>query len=278
MGLLALLLQIPLASIVACKRNAMYISGAKLASVGLCLEMLACGLLVLLDLHTPTATWAVILVLGGIGHGVLTSALDATIKINANDVDALRAANMSSFLHSLGMCFGLATTSSIFLNLMKQRLEHLGLSDALAEHAIELIADLTLIPSSFPSKTLILRSYVHGCKGVAGVSTGLAGLALALSFFMKVKPVAKYTTVSLGAVAAKKNPPPRPPRSPLEPSATEELTMQSPKVSTHSLYHDTEDLGNRRMVRNTSWFLGPSGRPHFSPDEMPAPRQYPSSS
>ena len=103
--------------------------------VGWVITAIGCGLLVLLDIDTPTAAWAVILIVFGIGHGMLLTSLNIAIQAVSNDEDAGRAAAMYAFMRSLGMSIGVAVGGSVFQNVMINKLAELGLPEAIAHNS-----------------------------------------------------------------------------------------------------------------------------------------------
>lgn len=163
-------------------------SYTKVVWAGFSLLTLSSGLTLVFNLTTPPAVWAIILLLNGISHGLTINSLDHTIQTHANDADVVHAATMSVFLRSLGIAIGVGVSSSVFLNLMKNELEHLGQPGGLSQRALELISDLRQIPDSYEAKTLVRQSYAQGCKGVFALLTAVSGVTLLLSLLMKTRP------------------------------------------------------------------------------------------
>lgn len=255
---------------------------------GFSLLTLSSGLTLLFNLTTPPAVWAIILLLSGISHGLIINSLDHAIQIHANDADVVHAATMSIFLRSLGIAIGVSVSSSVFLNLMKNELEHLGQPGGLSQHAIELISDLRQIPDSWDAKILVRQSYAHGCKGVFALLTTISSVALLLSLLMRARPsitqipiikidgkelhtvggpeyreqrelVSEFddpilltTLPKPAATANPRRPPPRPARSPIEEEFDTSRFGHRSKPSTV-----VAGEPNRRIVRNTTWFSTP---------------------
>jgi predicted MFS family arabinose efflux permease len=106
---------------------------------------IGCGLLVLLDTDTPTAAWAVILIVFGIGHGMLLTSLNIGIQAVSNVEDAGSAAAMYAFMRALGMSIGVAVGGSVFQNVMIDKLAELGLPEAIAHNSevyVEIMAHM----------------------------------------------------------------------------------------------------------------------------------------
>jgi MFS family permease len=68
---------------------------------GWAITTLVCGLLILFDTNTNTATWASILILLGIGHGLVLTSLTFATQAIAEDGDAAFAATMYAFTRSV---------------------------------------------------------------------------------------------------------------------------------------------------------------------------------
>lgn len=184
-NLLALLLPIIPAFIAAGVLNSRSGTYVRFVWAGIGIETLATGLLIVLDTSTSSVAWPMIAMVSGVGHGFIIASLDYATQVQANDADVMYSASMSAFLRSLGMCAGVGLSSSVFLNLMSDKLEQLKEPSTLCQHALELIIDLKQIPDTWSSKALILQSFVHGLKGVFGFLTALMAIALVSSFFMR---------------------------------------------------------------------------------------------
>jgi hypothetical protein len=139
---------------------------------------LASGLMVMWDVNTNTATWAVI------GHGLALNAQNFATQAIALPGDEAAAAAMYAFLRSLGMALGVGIGGSIFQNVMKIKLVQLGLPVEIAKNAEAYIRVIKTLPMDSIYKDNVLESYVYGLRGVYGVYCGMAGLAGIASLFI----------------------------------------------------------------------------------------------
>jgi MFS family permease len=151
---------------------------------GWAVATLATGLLVLWDIDTSTPTWVGILICLGIGHALLLTAQNFAVQAMAQIEDAGHAATMYAFMRTLGTALGVAIGSSVFQNLMLQKLEAESLPPELAKKAEGFLDSLQSLPSS-PMKDGILLAYMQGIRGVFIVLTGISGAALLGSLLIK---------------------------------------------------------------------------------------------
>ena len=152
---------------------------------GWVIATLISGLMLLWNKHTPTAVWATILVIGGIGHGLLLNAQNIAAQAICKPRDEGAAATMYAMLRSFGMAVGVAIGGSIFQNVMKIKLRQLGLPEDIAHHAQSYILVLHQLPDGLPLKEGVLNAYVHGLHGVYGSFCGIAGLAGLVSILVQ---------------------------------------------------------------------------------------------
>lgn len=270
-------------------RNKMTILN-KLVWIGLATQVLANGLTIIFDKNTSIAAIVVIMSISGISHGLTMASLTNTIQVNANNADDDIAASTIKFLRNMGMCIGVSSSSAVFHNLMAQELEAGKLQSSLAQHAIELIADLGLIPDNYPSKKVILRAYSRGYKGVAVLLTALTGVALLLSLFIRAPSAttSKGKEIDKKGIKLTKVKPQRPLRSPTTPALEEARQQPRRPSSSHSdaseqlfdvpLSDDEQqppagarepaksdkkpETDGRRIIRDTRWFVTP-GKAHW---------------
>lgn len=80
--------------------------------VGWTVTIVGTGLFFLLDKHTKTAVWAVILAVFGIGSGMVLTSVNVGVQAIAKVEDSAMAASMYGFMRSLGMPFGVAVSCS----------------------------------------------------------------------------------------------------------------------------------------------------------------------
>jgi hypothetical protein len=143
---------------------------------GWVITTIASGLAILWDINTPTAEWAVILVILGIGHALVLNAQNFATQAICRPSDEAAAAAMHVFLRSFGMGVGVGISDSIFQNVMKVKLKQLSLPMEIALNAESYIATLRTLPES-TFKTDVLEAYVYGLRGVYGGFCGISGLA-----------------------------------------------------------------------------------------------------
>lgn len=152
---------------------------------GWTLTTLGTGLLIHWDANTNKATWAVSLVLVGLGHGLVLNAQNFATQAIARPRDEAYAAAMYAFLRSFGMAIGVGVGGSVFQNVMLIKLDQLGLPASLAKDAESYIAVFRSLPSDSLMKHQILEAYTYGIHGVFGVYCGMAGLAGLLCLAMR---------------------------------------------------------------------------------------------
>lgn len=146
--------------------------------------MLATGLTISWDRGTPTAVWAVEMIILGFGHGLNLNALNTASQAVSKPGDEGRAVGMYAFLRSFGMAVGVGVSGSVFQNVMKSKLQDLDLESAIATNAEAYLIVLRAMDDS-PARQAIIDAYVAGFHGVFGLLTGLGGLAFIFSLFIK---------------------------------------------------------------------------------------------
>ncbi|KAK2781165.1 hypothetical protein FQN53_000776 [Emmonsiellopsis sp. PD_33] len=148
---------------------------------GWVLTTLSTGLLLLFKEDTKTPVWAVVMVLLGIGHGFILSALNLAVQAIATSNNSAHAVMMYSFLRAVGASVGVGIGGTIFQNVMSHKLGSLGLPTEIAKNAEGYIEILHGLPADSPLKIGVTESYVKGIQGVFAVMTALSGLAMFLS-------------------------------------------------------------------------------------------------
>ena len=144
---------------------------------GWALTTLGSGLTIIWDVDSSTATWVIILIVLGIGHGLLLNAQNFATQAIAKPEDEASAAAMYAFMRSFGMALGVGIGGSVFQNVMKSKLQALGLPLAIANDSVAYIETLKSLPATSQLKTQVLQAYVSGFHGVYGMFCGIAGLA-----------------------------------------------------------------------------------------------------
>ena len=144
---------------------------------------LGMGLLTLLHVHTTTLAYVFIFVTCGIGQGLLMISLSAASQAIADTKDAAYASSMYAFMRSLGLCFGVSISGTIFQNFLSSRLQHLGLPTEIARNA-EAYALLLKAAVSSPQKDAIVEAYAWAFRMLFTTLTGISGLGLVLGFII----------------------------------------------------------------------------------------------
>ncbi|KXX77101.1 putative MFS-type transporter YusP [Madurella mycetomatis] len=141
---------------------------------GWVITAIGCGLLLLLDEHTKTPVWAVILAIFGIGHGMLLTSVNVGIQAVSHVEDAGRAAAMYAFMRTLGMSIGVAIGGTVFQNVMGNKLDELGLPDSIAHDSEAFVKTMALMLPTDPTRMGALQAYLAGFHGVYWTITGAA--------------------------------------------------------------------------------------------------------
>jgi hypothetical protein len=71
---------------------------------------IACGMQVMLDVHSTTVVTSALLAVLGIGMGMVLTSLNVGIQAISEPEDAAMAASMYGFFRSLGMPIGVAVS------------------------------------------------------------------------------------------------------------------------------------------------------------------------
>lgn len=86
---------------------------------GWAVTTLACGLLILFDIHSSKAVLAVVLAIFGIGTGMVLTSVNVGIQAISKPENCAMAASMYGFFRSLGMPLGVAVSLSDSISSMK---------------------------------------------------------------------------------------------------------------------------------------------------------------
>ncbi|KAJ4363105.1 hypothetical protein N0V83_010225 [Neocucurbitaria cava] len=151
---------------------------------GWIITTLACGLMILFDLHTKTAVLAVVLAVFGIGTGMVLTSVNVGIQAISKAEDCAMAASMYGFFRSLGMSLGVALSGSIFQNAMKNKLSESGLPTDIAHDSEQYVFILRTM-TDVTEKTAIVESYVKGFQSVFIMMTVISASALFVSFVIR---------------------------------------------------------------------------------------------
>lgn len=144
------------------------------------LTTVASGLMILWDVDTSIAQWAVTLVILGFGHGAILNAQNFATQAMCKPGEEGAAAAMYGFMRQFGTALGVCIGGSAFQNVMSLKLSWQGLPDEIAKNAEGYVEQLWAMPDD-PQRTTILNAYVFGFRGVYAVYVGAAGVALVVS-------------------------------------------------------------------------------------------------
>lgn len=152
--------------------------------IGLAIDVLANGLMIMWNRDTSTATWAIQMVLVGLAQGIVLNGLNFSTQATAATVDVAYSAAMYTFMRSLGMTIGVAVGGSVYQNLMKHKLRIHNLPLDIATNAEGFIHQLRDMPNN-QMKADIVDAYVYGFKGVFIVLTAVIGAAFIANLAIK---------------------------------------------------------------------------------------------
>ncbi|KAL1835412.1 hypothetical protein VTJ49DRAFT_6777 [Mycothermus thermophilus] len=141
---------------------------------GWAVTAVACGLLVMFDADIKTPIWAVILAVFGIGHGMLLTSVNVGIQAVSRVEDSGRAAAMYAFMRTLGMSIGVAIGGTVFQNVMRNKLNELGLPEEIARDSEAYVRQMALLAPNDPTRLAAVEAYLAGFHGVFWTITGAA--------------------------------------------------------------------------------------------------------
>lgn len=148
---------------------------------GFSITSLGTGLLLLLDMGTPTPVWAAVLCVFGIGNGILLTSVNVAIQAISKAQDCGRAAAMYAFMRTLGMSVGVAVGGTTFQNVMAYNLRKLQLPDTIASNAEAFVSMMAKMDPKNSVRLGVEHSYLQGFRAVFWVMTATALLGLATS-------------------------------------------------------------------------------------------------
>ncbi|RAO69440.1 uncharacterized protein BHQ10_005452 [Talaromyces amestolkiae] len=147
-------------------------------------EILASGLLILMDSSISTWRWVLILMTAGFGHGLLLQALTFVPQTMAKDTDESYAATMYNFSRTFGMAFGVAIGGTMFQNRLKQHLASAGLDVTIASNADQYVAVLNTMTDQSLRED-ILAAYAASFKNVFELALALTILGALVSLLIR---------------------------------------------------------------------------------------------
>jgi hypothetical protein len=168
--------------------------------LGWTITTVACGLFVIIDVHTKLSVIATALALFGIGSGMVLTSVNVGIQAISKVEDCAMAASMYGFFRSLGMPIGVAVSfvahlsfdhtdsqqlsGTVFQNAMSSKLTALGLSTKIAHDSEQYVFVLRAMAEG-PQKSAILESYMSGFHAVFIFVTAISASALLASLVIR---------------------------------------------------------------------------------------------
>ncbi|PWW75666.1 MFS general substrate transporter [Tuber magnatum] len=155
--------------------------------LGWTLTVMGMGVLVLLDVDTPTVSWIFISLVSGLGTGILFPSMAYAIQASATDEDMAYAVSMFSFFRAFGQSFGVAIGGVIFQNALKMEIaKHAVLRAMAGEYAadaVALVQVIKMMPAGMEGREELLSSYATALQVVwkAMIGFGAVGLVLSLA-------------------------------------------------------------------------------------------------
>ncbi|PUU74404.1 major facilitator superfamily domain-containing protein [Tuber borchii] len=154
--------------------------------LGWALTILGMGVLILLDLDTPTVSWIFITMVSGLGAGILIPGMAAGIQAAATDEDMAYAVCMFSFFRTFGQAFGVAIGGVIFQNALKAEVaKHAvlrGMAGQYTEDAVALVQIIRMMPRGMEGREELRISYVAALRAVWKAMIGFGAVGLVTSF------------------------------------------------------------------------------------------------
>ncbi|ORY59659.1 major facilitator superfamily transporter [Pseudomassariella vexata] len=153
--------------------------------IGWTLTAIASGLMILWDVDTPTAQWAITMIILGFGHGAILNAQNFAAQAMCRPGEEGSAAAMYGFVRQFGTALGVGIGGSTFQNVMATKLSSEGLPKSIAHNSEAFVPILVTLSDDSTEKKAILDAYVSGFRGVYGVYVAIAGIAFFISLFIK---------------------------------------------------------------------------------------------
>lgn len=152
--------------------------------LGACFSTLSNGLLISMDTATPTAVWAVFLVLVGLSSGMLLSSLNLAAQAACQYNDMAAAAGFFTFIRSVGMAFGVALGGAVLQNVLKHQASKYGLPQDFATEATAYVAKLQDV-QDLNIRRDYQKALASGLQAVFALTAGVCGCALLTSLFIR---------------------------------------------------------------------------------------------
>lgn len=161
---------------------------------------LGCGLLVLLDLSTPTWKWVIIQILPGFGVGALFSLTLPPIQATNDPKDLAYVTAAYAFMRSFGSVWGIAMGTDIFVgrsNILLGRIDEAAGGVLSSKFGLTGKTALGYAPNLhqlLPPELLepVRHAYMSALRSAFIAYVPLAGAGLLLSLFIKDIPLPNY--------------------------------------------------------------------------------------
>ncbi|KAI0390488.1 major facilitator superfamily transporter [Xylariaceae sp. FL0594] len=138
------------------------------------------GLFILWPLNNSAAVWVITYTVIGTGQGAVLNAQNFASQALCKRGDEAAAAAMYAFVRQFGMATGVGIGGTTFQNIMKLKLEWLGLPLDIAKEAESYITVLHKLPTG-DFKDQVIEAYNFGFTGLYSFYLGVSVIALALS-------------------------------------------------------------------------------------------------
>ncbi|KAF3020112.1 hypothetical protein E8E14_006144 [Neopestalotiopsis sp. 37M] len=148
--------------------------------IGWLMAAIGSGLMIMFDMNTSIAQWAIPLVVLGLGHGAILNAQNFATQAMCQSGEEGAAAAMYGFMRQFGMALGVGVGGSTFQNVMALKLSWEGLPEDIAKNSEAYVNRLWALLDQV-LRTQIIKAYVFGFKGVFSVYFGIATVALLVS-------------------------------------------------------------------------------------------------
>lgn len=152
---------------------------------GWCVTILGTGLMLLFGPNSGTATWVVVFVVLGLGHGLLLSGMGICVQAISHSRDVAFAVAMYSFVRTSGMCIGVGISGTIFSNQLPKTLAAAGLSPTIAIDATSYFLELKSMPVSPEYRDDVSEAYAQALRTVFEALTGISALGGIISLMIK---------------------------------------------------------------------------------------------
>ncbi|CAG8957537.1 hypothetical protein HYFRA_00010403 [Hymenoscyphus fraxineus] len=147
------------------------------------------GTMILLDNKTSRGVYSIVQIAPGVGTGFLLSALAVPVQAAMSVDDAGLAMGTQVFFRAVGALVGVAFGSSVFTNEFSRALQQIKLPPNVnlpdATDAVFFLTSIDTLDISAETRSQLLRLYADPIKLIWIVATGLAGVGLISSLFMK---------------------------------------------------------------------------------------------